>query len=149
LKEIKVPKDLNNYFSLERLSLCHRFYAYLDTKDYQADGLFIKHRVHVKFLQEYGKDGSSYRMIFNAMRHLSEEISFKSDGRLQQRAEEVLNQAVDMLEQVREAGLMEAISEGMFADIKRLPENGKGLDGVVTKSPDYLNPFIDIFQGKE
>ena len=59
-----MPEELKNYLSLERLSLRHRFYAYLDSGDYLAGGLFIKHQVRVKFLQAYGKDGSSYRMIF-------------------------------------------------------------------------------------
>ena len=57
-------EDVKNYLSLERFSLRYRFYAYLDSEEYQADRLFIKHQVRVKFLQEYTKKESSYRVIF-------------------------------------------------------------------------------------
>ena len=63
-----MSEELKNYLSLERFSLRHRFYAYLDSGDYLADGLFIKHQVRVKFLQEYAKEGFSYRMIFCRIR---------------------------------------------------------------------------------
>ena len=39
---------------------------------------------------------------------------------------------------------MQALANGWFADIKRLPEGGKGLDGVIERSPEYVNPFIDL-----
>lgn len=105
--------------------------------------------IHTPFIQDRYLSLESYRMIFTAMRHLSEELLFKPNGRLQKRADEVLDKAVQMLEEVLEIGLMEAIARGMFADIARSPDGGKGLDGVVAKEPDYLNPFIDIFQGRE
>ncbi len=59
-----MPTELKNYLRLERFSLCHRFYAFLDSSDYLADQLFIKHKVRVKFLQEYQKDGFDLRTIF-------------------------------------------------------------------------------------
>ena len=59
-----MPTELKNYLRLERFSLCHRFYAFLDSDDYLADQLFIKHKVRVKFLQEYQKDGFDFRTIF-------------------------------------------------------------------------------------
>ena len=65
-------EDVKNYLSLERFSLRHRFYAYLDSEDYQADSLFIKHQVRVKFLQEYAKEESAYRMILCRIRKRDE-----------------------------------------------------------------------------
>jgi beta-lysine 5,6-aminomutase alpha subunit len=79
--------------------------------------------------------------IFNNARHLGEEILFKPGGRLEQRAQQVLNQAAKMLEEVREIGLFAALEKGMFADVKRSFTGGKGLAGVLEKADDYFNPF--------
>ena len=59
-----MQEKLKNYLSLERFSLRHKYYAFLDVGDHLADSLFIKHQVTVKFMQEYGRDDSPYRMIF-------------------------------------------------------------------------------------
>jgi beta-lysine 5,6-aminomutase alpha subunit len=85
--------------------------------------------------------------VFKAMRSLGAEINFKKDGLIQNRANEILEKTVDMLEEIAKIGLMEAISKGMFADISRSPNKGKGLDGVVIKEPDYVNPFIEAMKG--
>ncbi|MEW6624739.1 MAG: lysine 5,6-aminomutase subunit alpha [Bacillota bacterium] len=88
------------------------------------------------------------KLVFNAMRGFAEEITFKTDGIIQKRANKVLNDAVIFLEEVADMGLMEAISKGMFADIARSPKGGKGLDGVIFKEPDYYNPFVDAMLGR-
>ena len=36
----------------------------------------------------------------------------------------------------------ETLERGIFADIKRPRDGGKGLDGVVSKAPGYFNPFL-------
>jgi len=59
-----MQEELKNYLSLERFSLRHKYYVFLDAGGYLADGLFIKHQVTVKFMQEYGRDDSPYRTIF-------------------------------------------------------------------------------------
>ncbi|RAL23361.1 lysine 5,6-aminomutase subunit alpha [Thermoflavimicrobium daqui] len=81
--------------------------------------------------------------IFNNARHLSEEIYFKPGGRIEKRAQEVLDKAVMMLEEVQEIGLFAALEKGMLADVKRSLEGGKGLDGVIERTDDYFNPFED------
>lgn len=86
--------------------------------------------------------------VFRAMRHLSDEIAFLSGGRIEKRAGRVLSDAVDMLEEIAEIGLMEAIGRAMFADISRTREGGKGLGGIVDKSGGYFNPFEDLPAGK-
>jgi len=53
----------------------------------------------------------------------------------------VLDEAVVCLAQTAQTGLFDAIEKGMFADIKRPKNGGKGFDGVVEKGPDYWNPF--------
>lgn len=87
--------------------------------------------------------------IFRAMKHLGEEIEFSPHGRIQQRVDTVLAEAVSMLQEISEIGLMEAISRGMFAEISREPDGGKGLSGVIQKADDYHNPFMRLIQNRE
>lgn len=103
--------------------------------------------IHTPFLHDRALAIENAKYIFNTARHLSEEITFKPNGRIQNRAQEVLNKAVTMLEEIADLGLVEAIKKGMFADIKRPEEGGKGLDGVVAKSKNYLNPFYSLLEG--
>ncbi|SFI68405.1 lysine 5,6-aminomutase subunit alpha [Thermoflavimicrobium dichotomicum] len=79
--------------------------------------------------------------IFNNARHLSEEIFFKPGGRIERRAQEVLQKAVEMLEEIKRIGLFAALERGMLADVKRSITGGKGLRGVIEREPDYYNPF--------
>jgi len=43
---------------------------------------------------------------------------------------------------------MTAIGKARFGDTTRLPDGGKGLDGVVERGADYFNPFLEILEGK-
>jgi beta-lysine 5,6-aminomutase alpha subunit len=45
------------------------------------------------------------------------------------------------METIDKIGLMPAIEQGQFADIKRPRDMGKGLDGLIKKGPEYYNPF--------
>ncbi|MFZ5651200.1 MAG: lysine 5,6-aminomutase subunit alpha [Bacillota bacterium] len=101
--------------------------------------------IHTPLLQDRYLSIESCKLVFNAMRNIGDEIYFRQGGRVQRRVEEVLDNAVKMLEKIRSMGLMEALSRGMFAEIRRSPDGGKGLGGVIKKEPDYLNPFPDIF----
>ena len=40
--------EVKNYLNLERFSLRHKYFAFLDAGEYLADGLFIKYQVTVK-----------------------------------------------------------------------------------------------------
>jgi len=83
------------------------------------------------------------RYVFNAAKHLGEEIRFQPDGRIARRAREVLTGALDLLESVRAETLWSAIGRGAFADVKREPTGGKGLHGVLPRARDYLNPLLE------
>jgi beta-lysine 5,6-aminomutase alpha subunit len=48
---------------------------------------------------------------------------------------------VAFLEKIERSGLMPAIEEGLFADIKRPRDMGKGLEGLRKKADGYWNPF--------
>ena len=45
-------------------------------------------------------------------------------------------------------GLFSALEKGIFADIKRPRNGGKGLAGVFEKGEHYYNPFIGLMKGK-
>ena len=91
-------------------------------------------------------EGAKY--VFNNMRNFAEEIEYKRDGKIVQRAHQVLNDATAMLEDVREIGMLEAISRGMFADVKRTMTGGKGLAGVVMRADGYFNPFETLLRAE-
>jgi beta-lysine 5,6-aminomutase alpha subunit len=82
--------------------------------------------------------------IFNAVSTLKDQIVIKKDSLLNRRAQEVLDRAYNLLKKVREVGLDKAISEGEFADIKRFPDSGKGLNGVYRTSENYFNPVFEL-----
>ena len=59
------------------------------------------------------------------------------------RAADVLQKAADLLAEIERIGLFATLEKGVFADIKRPLDGGKGLDGVTKKSDRYFNPFIE------
>lgn len=85
--------------------------------------------------------------IFNNARDLGDEITFKEDGIIQNRANEVLNNADDLLKQIEREGLFSTIEQGKFGGVKRPRDGGKGLDGVAKKDSGYFNPFIELMLG--
>lgn len=105
--------------------------------------------IHTPFLQDRFLALENARYVMNTARHLAEEITFVPGGRVEQRANEVLSQALDLLTHVHKVGLMEAIEQGLFADVKRGRFGGKGLEGVARKSPDYYNPFPERFKARK
>ena len=64
------------------------------------------------------------------------------------RAESVLNETVEFLEDINSSSLFDAIDQGKFADIKRAKNGGKGFEGVYEKSDSYWNPFETFFEEK-
>ncbi|MFA5161340.1 MAG: lysine 5,6-aminomutase subunit alpha [Elusimicrobiales bacterium] len=102
--------------------------------------------IHTPFLQDRYLAVTNALYVMNAMDGLAGEIEFKRGGIIAKRAAQVLDETVDFLEQTAETGLFGAIEKGMFADIKRPKNGGKGFDGVVEKGPDYWNPFEDYLK---
>lgn len=81
------------------------------------------------------------RYVMENARDLGSEISFKRDGIIQKRSEEIVDRVVEFLQEIKQLGLQGAISAGYFADIKRPRLGGRGRDGVIKKGLDYSNPF--------
>jgi beta-lysine 5,6-aminomutase alpha subunit len=106
----------------------------------QLVGVLTEH-IHTPFLQDRYLAIENARYVMNNARNLGSEICYRAGGRMEERACEVLRKAAAMLEHVAEIGLMSAISQGMFAGVRRDPRGGRGLDGVVSKRDRYYNPF--------
>ncbi|MDO4543411.1 MAG: lysine 5,6-aminomutase subunit alpha [Clostridia bacterium] len=103
--------------------------------------------IHTPFMSDRALAIENAQYIFTTMRHLGDEIRFKEGGIIEQRADEVLNKAASLLCQMEKSGLFAALEKGVFADIKRGRDGGKGLSGVVKKAKDYFNPFIELMKG--
>lgn len=102
--------------------------------------------IHTPLLQDRALSLEAARLVFQAMRHLGQEIEFKPEGLIQARASLTLKKAVAMLEEINGMGLFSALEKGMFADISRSRRGGRGLAGVFPKSPCYLNPFLELLK---
>lgn len=85
----------------------------------------------------------SANYIFKAADSLFDEIQFNPNGKLARRARTVLDKTYEYLQKIKTVGLMEAIENGFFADMKRSRDGGRGLEGVFQKSRRYYNPFLE------
>jgi beta-lysine 5,6-aminomutase alpha subunit len=102
--------------------------------------------IHTPFMMDRFIGLETAQYVMRNMSGLSEEIEFKDGGIIKTRAREVLERTVGFLEEIDKTGLMNAIERGMFADVKRPKDGGKGLDGLVKKGPNYWNPVEDALK---
>ncbi|MFG3417984.1 lysine 5,6-aminomutase subunit alpha [Micromonospora sp. NPDC049460] len=87
------------------------------------------------------------RYVLGAAGGLHEDFVPAPGGFIQQRANRVLGEAVDLLERIGEQSLLTAIAEGTFGIMKRPADRGKGLAGVAAHEADYFNPATEILEG--
>lgn len=100
--------------------------------------------IHTPFMADRALSIENAKYIFNNMKSISEEIIFKKGGVIEKRANEVINNAYNLLKEIEKQGLFTTIEKGIFAGIKRPTDGGKGMDGVVQKKEEYYNPFMEI-----
>jgi beta-lysine 5,6-aminomutase alpha subunit len=100
--------------------------------------------MHTPLLQDRFFAIKNAKYIFNGAKDLGDDIIFKPDGKIVKWAEKVLDDTLAHLEMVNSKGLIPAIGERAFAEVKRTETGGKGLDGVIVRAPNYLNPFFEI-----
>ncbi len=98
--------------------------------------------IHTPFLQDRFISIKNAKYIFNSSKNLGVQISFNKDSKIIKRANQVLKDAINLLEEIADVGLFKAIEKGVFADIKRKTDSGRGLEGVIKKKDDYYNPFF-------
>ncbi|MEN6530350.1 MAG: lysine 5,6-aminomutase subunit alpha [Anaerolineaceae bacterium] len=100
--------------------------------------------IHTPFLADRALAIENARYIANSFADFGEDIEFRHDGIMEQRAANVLDLTLDLLQNIRRDGLFRTIEDGRFAGIKRPFEGGKGLSGVIAKEDQYMNPFIPL-----
>ena len=105
--------------------------------------------IHTPFMSDRALSIENARYVFNTMKDLGAEMTFKPDGIMAHRADEVLSKAADLLEKIEHDGLFATLERGAFADIKRMRDGGKGLKGVVLRAEGYYNPFLTLLEGGE
>lgn len=103
--------------------------------------------IHTPFMSDRALSIENAQYIFRTMKDFGEEIEFKKGGIIQSRANEVLEKATTLLGEIEQQGMFATLEQGIFADIKRPKDGGKGLDGVVIKNTSYFNPFIELMKG--
>lgn len=101
--------------------------------------------IHTPFMSDRALAIENAGYIFRTMRDLGDEITYKEGGKIERRAAEVLLKAADLLEEIERLKLFATLEKGIFADIKRSRDGGKGLEGVTLKGLVYFNPFIELF----
>jgi beta-lysine 5,6-aminomutase alpha subunit len=84
------------------------------------------------------------RYVLNACAGLAEDFHPPKGGFIAQRADQVLGEAVELLEKIVDDGLLNAIADGTFGIMKRPADGGRGLDGVAKRADDYWNPAASI-----
>ena len=102
--------------------------------------------IHTPFMSDRYLSIENARYIFNDMRSIGEEMEFREGGICRERAKTVLNNTIDLLKQIEKEGMFTALEKGIFGDVKRPMNGGKGLGGVVTKGEYYFNPFIKMMK---
>ncbi|PKN56229.1 MAG: D-lysine 5,6-aminomutase subunit alpha [Deltaproteobacteria bacterium HGW-Deltaproteobacteria-14] len=106
----------------------------------------VTEAIHTPFLQDRFLAIENARYVMNSMSGLYDEIAFKPDGLIVRRARQVLDGAHDLLAEVAQSDLFQAIERGVFAEVKRPRSGGKGRDGVMVRAGDYWNPCEAFLQ---
>jgi beta-lysine 5,6-aminomutase alpha subunit len=109
----------------------------------------ITEAVHTPFMSDRYLAIENARYIFNNMKDIGNEVEFRENGIIRRRAQQVLDEALEILRKIEKEGLFSALEKGMFGDVKRPLKGGKGLAGVVEKGKNYQNPFIALMKGEQ
>ena len=104
--------------------------------------------IHTPFMSDRALSIENARYIFKNMKSISKEIEFKKGGLMEKRVDEILNKAYSLLKEIESLGLFKTIEKGIFANIKRSMDGGKGLEGVIKKEKEYYNPFMELMNSE-
>jgi beta-lysine 5,6-aminomutase alpha subunit len=102
--------------------------------------------VHTPFLADRLLAIQDARRVFEAARPLRDSLAPVPGGPLEQRAGEVLRDAVEFLRRIDDVGMFGAIAQGWFADTARPRDGGRGREGVAERGPGYMNPFLELWE---
>jgi beta-lysine 5,6-aminomutase alpha subunit len=105
--------------------------------------------IHTPWLSDRDLALENVRYVRAACGRLAEDFVPRPGGFIARRARQVLSESVDLLDRICDDSLLTAIAEGTFGVTRRPPDGGKGLDGVVARADDYVNPAIDILESED
>ncbi|MEF3279626.1 MAG: lysine 5,6-aminomutase subunit alpha [Elusimicrobiota bacterium] len=134
-----------NIFKGYAMNTMFNFVAKATNQTIQLLGMLTE-AIHTPYLQDRFLAIENAKYVHNNISDFLSEVSFKKDGIIVKRANQVLDETIKMLEDVKKINLFNAIEKGMFADIKRSKDGGKGLDGVFEKKDEYYNPVEDYLK---
>jgi beta-lysine 5,6-aminomutase alpha subunit len=105
------------------------------------------------FLSDRDLALQNVRYVLDAAGKLHEDFQPAPNGFINRRANQVLAEAVELLERITaepgDTALLSAIADGTFGLMKRPADAGKGYDGVVEHAPGYVNPATDILESTQ
>ncbi|MEU4564417.1 lysine 5,6-aminomutase subunit alpha [Actinoplanes sp. NPDC023936] len=84
------------------------------------------------------------RYVLNGAGNLHED--FTPGAFIRGRANQVLTEAIELLERIVDDTLLDAIADGTFGIMKRPADRGKGLDGVARQEDGYYNPVAELLE---
>ncbi|MBO0835280.1 MAG: lysine 5,6-aminomutase subunit alpha [Actinobacteria bacterium] len=103
--------------------------------------------IHTPFLSDRDLALENVRYVRNAAGRLGESFAPAPGGFIEQRAKQVLGEAIALLRRICDDGLLNAIADGTFGITRRPADGGRGLDGVIKRSDDYFNPASELLEG--
>jgi beta-lysine 5,6-aminomutase alpha subunit len=99
--------------------------------------------VHTPFMMDRYLAVENAKYVMNSMEDFYDDVEFRKDGIIVRRAHDVLTQTINFMEEVEAIGMFDSIERGLFAEVKRPKDGGKGFEGLIKKGPGYFNPFED------
>ena len=139
LKYMPPTKHINgNIFRAYQQNVMFNMVTTLTNQSIHLLGMMTE-AIHTPFMSDRYLAIQNAKLIQKSMKSLNSEIEFKDGGIIKKRATHVLNEAVELLKQIEKEGMFKSLEKGVFADIKRTINGGKGLNGVFEKSNDYIN----------
>ena len=105
--------------------------------------------IHTPFLSDRDLALENVRYVLRAAGRLGENFRPPPGGFVEQRAQQVLAEAVDLLRRIGAEGLLNAIADGTFGITRRPADGGRGLDGVFERANGYFNPASEFLEGRE
>jgi beta-lysine 5,6-aminomutase alpha subunit len=102
--------------------------------------------IHTPFLSDRDLALENVRYVARAAGRLGENFSPPPGGFVQQRAQQVLADAVELLRRIGGDGLLNAIADGTFGITRRPADAGRGLEGVFERAEGYFNPAAEFLE---
>jgi len=104
--------------------------------------------IHTPFLSDRDLAIENVRYVRDAAGRLGENFRPVPGGFIEQRASQVLGEAVALLREICDDGLLNAIADGTFGVTRRPADGGRGLDGVIERADSYFNPAALLLEGE-